>query len=202
MLEDAIEDGGGEIGIVKNVAPRGERLVGGEDHGLALEVAGVDDVVEHVGGVLSEGEVADLVDHEDGGLDEVVKSLLEASGLAGAGEVVDQLGGVDEECVEAVLDGAIGDRDGEVRLSAAWLAVEDHVAPVGDEVRGEERAEHLQAQRGLEGEVEVVDGLEEWQSCGACTARDACLYAVGDLFRDGDGEHVAVAPLLALGAVE
>ena len=40
------------------------RLVGGEDHRALAQVAVVDDVEEHVGGVGAVGEVADLVDDE------------------------------------------------------------------------------------------------------------------------------------------
>ena len=64
-VQDAIDDGVGQVVIVEDVAPLGAgRLVGGEDHGLSLGVAVVDDMEEDVGGVWSVVEVADLVDHE------------------------------------------------------------------------------------------------------------------------------------------
>jgi hypothetical protein len=48
VLEDAVEDGLGEVGIMEDVPPGGKRLVGGEDHGLAAKVSiVVEAVAEH-----------------------------------------------------------------------------------------------------------------------------------------------------------
>lgn len=57
----------GEVWIVQHLTERGHGLVGGQDHGPTLEVAVVDDPVEHVGGVGCVAVVADLVDDEHGG---------------------------------------------------------------------------------------------------------------------------------------
>ena len=59
-LEDPVEDGFGEVGVVQDAPPELERLVGGEDHGAPAAVALVDDMEENVGGVGSVGEVADF----------------------------------------------------------------------------------------------------------------------------------------------
>jgi hypothetical protein len=67
-LENAIDDGGGEVGVVQDAAPGIERLVGGEDHGATVQVAVVDDVEEDIGGVGAIGQVAHLVDDEDVGV--------------------------------------------------------------------------------------------------------------------------------------
>ncbi|HET6414095.1 MAG TPA: hypothetical protein VFG53_18700, partial [Anaeromyxobacter sp.] len=56
-LEDAVDDGGREVLVVEDAAPGIERLVGGEDHRATLQVALVDDVEEHVGGVVAVGQV-------------------------------------------------------------------------------------------------------------------------------------------------
>ena len=70
----------------------------------------VDDVEEHVGGVGAVGEVADLVDDEDGGMRVGRQRLRELPGAKRGREVVDERGGGREVRIEAVLDGAIGDR--------------------------------------------------------------------------------------------
>ena len=63
-LEDPIDDGLGEILVVKNATPGGRRLVRGEDHRVLAAMAVVDHVKEHVGSVRSVGEVADFIDDE------------------------------------------------------------------------------------------------------------------------------------------
>ena len=62
----------------------------------------------------------------------------------GDGEVLDDFGRSDEERVEAVLDRAVADGDGDVGLAAAGLAVKDERAAVGDEVGRQRRAEQRQ----------------------------------------------------------
>lgn len=64
-LEDAVDDGLGEVVVVQDLAPSLERLLGGEDHRALPKVSLVHDVEEHVRRVGAVGEVADLVDHED-----------------------------------------------------------------------------------------------------------------------------------------
>jgi hypothetical protein len=53
QLEDAIKDRLSEVGIMEDDTPRGKWLVRGEDDGLALEVAFVDHLEEHVGDVVT-----------------------------------------------------------------------------------------------------------------------------------------------------
>ena len=62
LLEDAVEEGLGELGVVQHGAPFVEGLVGGEDDGLAAQAAAVDDAVEDVGCRVRVLQVADLVD--------------------------------------------------------------------------------------------------------------------------------------------
>ena len=67
-LEHAVEDGLGEIRVVQHAAPRGERLVGGEDHRALVQVAVIHDLEEDVGCVRAIAEIADLVDDEHVGM--------------------------------------------------------------------------------------------------------------------------------------
>jgi hypothetical protein len=199
-IEQAVDDGLGEVGVVEDSAPSIERLVGGDDDGLVAEVSVVDDVEEDIGGVGTVGEVAELIDGEDGGTSVGGEGLAELAELAGLGEVINEGDGGSEESIEAVLDGAVGDGDGEVGLATAGFAGEDEGAAVGDEVGGEVGAEHGESEGGLEGEVEVVDGLEEGEVGGAGEALDAGLLTVSDLLGEEEGEEVAEGPLLLLGA--
>jgi hypothetical protein len=118
-FEGPVEDGLGEVGIMEDGPPSGKRLVGSEEHGLPGQVALVDDLEEDVGRVVGEGEVADLVEDEDVGMEVVVERRLEPSSTGGVGEALDEFGGGGEASLKAVLDGPVGDGDGESGLSGA-----------------------------------------------------------------------------------
>lgn len=201
-LEGAVDDGLGQVVVVEDGAPGGERrLVGGEEDRAPAQVAVVDDVEQHVGGVGPIGEVADLVDDEDVRMDVLGERLPQAAIAAGGGEIVDELGGGGEERRGAVLDGAVGDRDREMRLPAAGLAHEDQIAPLGDELGAEVGAEELQAHGRLERKVEVIDGLEEREVRVVDGASETGLLTVSDLLGDEHGKEVAAGPLLGLGSL-
>ena len=121
----------------------------------------VDHVIEDVGGVGAVGEVADLVDDEDVGLDEGRERLAHFAFSAGQREVLDELGGGREKGVEAVLHGTVSDRDREVGLASSWLAFEDDGASFGDEVGGEQRAYGGESEGRLVAEVELLDRAQE-----------------------------------------
>ena len=55
-LENPVDDGLGEVMVVQNAAPPGERwLVGGEQHRPAAQMTLVDDVEQDVGGIRAVG---------------------------------------------------------------------------------------------------------------------------------------------------
>jgi hypothetical protein len=197
-FEDAVDDGRRQVGVVEHAAPALEGLVGREDHRATAQVAVVDDVEEHVGRVASVGEVADLVDHEHGGMGVGREGLHEASLATGAREIVDERGGGGEERLEAVLDGAVREGDGEVRLAAARLAGEDQATALGDEVGRERGAEQREPQRRLVREVELLDGLEEGEAGAAREPLHPGLLAMGHFLGHEHSEEVAVGPLLLL----
>ena len=76
MVEQAVEDGGGDDPVAKDLAPDGEGLVGGDQDGALLVAAG-NELEEQVGGHPVDGQVADLVDDEELGLDEQLEFFLE-----------------------------------------------------------------------------------------------------------------------------
>ena len=61
VFEDAVEEGFGEVVVVEDTSPLAEWLVGGEDGWSSVQVAGVDDGVEDVGGVFGVGQIAEFV---------------------------------------------------------------------------------------------------------------------------------------------
>jgi len=78
----------------------------------------------------------------------------------GQRELGDERRGHGEYSVEAILDRAIGDRHRQVGLARAAGPAEDQRVAAGDELRAEDAAEQREPDGGLEGEVVLVDGLE------------------------------------------
>ena len=200
-FEDAIEDGFGEIGIVQHASPRPERLVGGEDHWAVMQVAVIDDLKEDVGGVGPIAEVADLVDDEHVGMRVAGQDLAEPALERRRRELVDQRRRRGEAGLEAVLDGAIGDGDGQMGLAGPAGAAEDQRLPLRDELGTEGAAEQGEADTGLQGEVVLVDRLEKGEVGAADAPLNARLGAMRDLLGHEQGEKVAIAHPFLLGAL-
>jgi len=199
-LEHAVDDSDGEVVVVQHAAPGAERLIGREEHRPVVLVALVDDVKEHVRSVGAVGQVADLIHDEHVGLRVPGQRLRESTLAESRGQVVDELCRGDEERIKAVLDGAVGDRDGEMGLPAARLAHQDEIAHLCHEVWRQGGAEERKSDSRLIGEVEVIDGLEEGKACATRKRLQTRLLAMSDLFGDEDAEKIAVGPLLLLGA--
>jgi hypothetical protein len=92
VVDEAVDDGGGDDLVGKDLAPIREAAVGSEHDGRGLLVATADDLEDPVGRGLVERQVADLVDDQDRGL-EVGAQLVESA----AGEV----GGLQVETMSA-----------------------------------------------------------------------------------------------------
>lgn len=201
-FQDAIDDREREILVMEHLAPPRDGFVGGEDHGALPPVPIVDDVKEHVRRIRAIGKIADFVDDEHRGLRIRRERVAEVARPKTRREVIDQFGRGDEAGIEAMLNRAVGDGHGEVGLPAPGLPAEDQGAALGDEVRRERRAQEREADRGLVGEVEIVDRLEKGKAGALGEAAQARLVPLGDFFGDEDGEEVLITPLLLLRAPE
>src|SRR5262245_25556819 len=85
VVEDAIQDRGGDDPVAEDLAPAAEALVAGQDHRAAL-VAATDELEEQVGAWTVDGQIADLVHDEQTG-DGVELELVIQSALGeGAGQ--------------------------------------------------------------------------------------------------------------------
>ena len=130
-----------------HAAPCLQCLVRREDHGAMPTVTFIHNMKEHVGRVGAVREVPDFVDHEDGRMRLGRQRLRELTGTKRGGEIVDERCRRRKDGIEAVLSGAVGDRDRQVRLASTGLARENQRATLGDKVGRERRAEHVQPQR-------------------------------------------------------
>jgi hypothetical protein len=118
VVEQAIEQGGGDDLVAEDVAPFAEAAVGGEDHGAAL-VAGVDELEEQVGAAGGDRQVADLVDDEESIAGNEADALLELSFALGLGQGGDDVGKGAEVNALAGLDGLDAERRGEMGLAGS-----------------------------------------------------------------------------------
>lgn len=87
MVDDAVDDRGGEFVVGEDRPPFAELDVRGEDDAATFVAAG-DDLVEETGPVDVEGHVAELVEDDQVGTGEVPEQAVEgavAFGLAGLG---------------------------------------------------------------------------------------------------------------------
>ena len=200
-LEDPIQDRLGEVRIMEDSSPRGQRFVCREDHGPAVQMPIVDDLEEHVRRVGPVAEVADLVDDEDVRVRVDGQDVAQLPTPRGAGEVVDERRRRREDGLEAVLDGSVGEGHGQVGLAGAAGAAQDQAVAVGHKLGAEEGAEQRQADGGLEGEVVLVDRLEKRKVGAPHAALDPGLGAVSDLLGHEQGEEVAIAQAVLFTAV-
>ena len=91
VVEQPIEQRGGDDGIAEDLAPFGEAAVRGEDHG-ALLVAGVDELEEQIAAAGNDRQVADLVDDEQREAAEEADLLAQGALALGLGERADEIG--------------------------------------------------------------------------------------------------------------
>ena len=118
VVEQAVEQRGGDDLVAEDVAPLAEAAVGGEDHGAAL-ISSVDELEEQIGAAWSDREVADLVDDQQGIAGNEADALLELALAFGLGQRGDDVGQGAEVDALAGLDRLDAERGGEVGLAGA-----------------------------------------------------------------------------------
>ena len=104
-------------------------------------VAAADDLEEEIGGVGIVGEVANLVDGEQGGARVVAKAAFEGAGSLLAIEIEQQVRGSDEARGVAGQDDLMDDVLGEHGLAEALGADQKDVLGAVEEVEGEDAFE-------------------------------------------------------------
>ena len=135
MVQEAVEDCGGQGAVsVEDGGPVFEGLVGGHQQGT-LFVAGADDLEQKVGTCFVDGQVADLVEHEQMGTGVFAQGELELALFLGGDEVVDGFDGSGVEDLVASLAGLQRDGGGEVCFADTDGTDQDAVVLVLDEAQ-------------------------------------------------------------------
>jgi hypothetical protein len=110
FLQHVVHDGFRQIVVVQHFALCSQRrLIGGEKHRSVTQMAVVDHVEQHVGGIGSVGQVAHFIDDQHVWLKLGGQRFAQPPFRAGAGKLLDEGRGGDEAGTEAVLDRSVGD---------------------------------------------------------------------------------------------
>ena len=137
----------------------------------------------------SRGEVADLIDDETGGPGEVAQSGVEVAVVLGLEQGGDDFGQGGEEDAFSGLDGLEAQRGGEMGFSGAGGSEEmDHFGAL-DEAQLRQGEDATFVQRGLEGEVEGLQGLGLGEARGQGGGAQSAGLASGLFFTEQTGEE-------------
>ncbi len=131
-MDDAVQQGGGDFGVGKDVVPACELKISGNNEGFTLVALG-DDLKEELGAVGVDGNIAPFVADEQVELVEMLHKAGERALTLGLGEGVDKDGSAPEPCPESGVTGGDADGDGKMGLAGADVAVKDEVFFFGDE---------------------------------------------------------------------
>lgn len=132
VVDDAVDDRGGHVPVAEHVAPSAGLEVRGEDDAAGL-VAVRDDLEQEAGPVDVDGQVAQFVDDDQPGLAYRLELGVQSVVVLGFPQAHDQAGGGEEPHGYHALACEHANRDGQVGLAAADVAVEHEVLGPVDE---------------------------------------------------------------------
>src|SRR5690606_19917049 len=161
-MDDAVDHCGGDDLVSEDAGPGAEWQVAGQDEG-GVFVAGGDELEEEVGGVLLEGEVADLVDDDQPVAAQPGQFGGEAATVVGLVQSGDPVGGGGEQDPVSLPAGGDPEGGGQVAPAGAWWAEQDDgevLGQVGTGSQGPDRGRGT----GLDVAGGILEGLDPWQA--------------------------------------
>ena len=139
VVDGAVDDRGGHVGVAEHASPSAGLDVRGVDDALGLVRVG-HDLEQESAAFLVYGHVAELVDDDHAGLGDGLQFPVEFAFRVGAQEPHDQARGGVEPHRHALPAGLPAQRDGEVGLAGAGRPEHDHVLRTVEESEGFEPA--------------------------------------------------------------
>ncbi len=133
VMQDPVEDRGGNNPVAEDLAPAAEALVGREDHRAPL-VAAANELEEEVGAGAIDRQVADLVDDQQPRHGVDLEPLVEPVLADRPAQRRDHARGGREEHAVAPFDRFEAEPDGEMGFADAGRPEQDDILPVLDEV--------------------------------------------------------------------
>jgi hypothetical protein len=107
-VDQAIDQGNDTSGVWKDLAPFGERPIGGDERAVVL-VPAADELEQQVGMAIGIGKISDLIDHQKAGLGIVPQAPAQGGIAVERGELAEQLAGAGEQHGVTVDQGLVGD---------------------------------------------------------------------------------------------
>jgi hypothetical protein len=201
VMQQAVEDRGGDGGVFEDLAPLRDPAVGGQDHGAVL-VATRDHLEEVAGGLAGHRQIAKLVNHKDGWSVPEPHRGLPAAFDRGARGACDEVGGGGVVDAVAGLHGFETDCCGQHRLPDAGRADQQHVGLLLDEPQGGELVDEPAVQSGLCVVVELLERLVLWEAREPQAPVEPALLGRCDLDRQQLVQEAGVGQLVGLGVLE
>ena len=158
-----------------------------------------EDLEQVFGGVGAELLHAEVFEDEEVDARELLHEVAPGPGGVGLGEVRGEIEGAADERAVAGADGADGDRGGDVGLADAGRADEEQVGVRPDEARRREFGELRLRDLGIEGPVEVGQGLLCDDAGLFQPAREEPVGASGELVLDEQLEKLQMRERRGLG---
>ena len=192
VFHQPVGDGGGDGGVVEDVAPVGERGVGRNNRAALVTVAGGDDLVKEVGSLLVEGQVTQFVDDQGGGLGVDLEFADQGVIDLGSEQLVEHLHGGGEEHAHVGLAGAPAEDLRQEGFPHAGITDNDHIGALLEEVQVEQVEEAVFGLLAgfVMGEVELVEGRLRGEARELEAALDRAAVAgfqfqIGQTFQGG-----------------
>src|SRR3974390_3641356 len=200
-MEQAVQDGGGDGGIVvEDARPVFVRLVGSDDGG-ALFVTAADDLKELIRAGFVDGQITQLIEHQQSRSKELFEFVFEpCMGLGGA-EGINGFDGRGKEHRVALEAGSMAQGGGQMRFAQADTADEDHTGLVFEEGQAEEGLPLRLIGLFGPGPVKLLEGFDNRKTRGGHASNDLPLVAALGFPFNKLGQVLDRGPLLAGGFI-
>src|SRR5215831_10899609 len=199
VMEQAVQDGGGQDLVVEDLAPVHEALVAGDDEAGPL-VTPDEEAEEQAGLFPGQRQIAELVQDQHAGIGELLQGPVDPVLVAGPHQAPHQALEGEEEHRVAGLDRLDPERDGQMRLADAGRAEQDDVLGALDEAETSQLADLLAIDRRLKVEIELLQALHPGEPGELEAALHPALVPAAPLGLEGLGEKALVVEI-ALGRV-
>ena len=158
VMQDTVQDSGGDGDVGKDLVPLGEGLIGREDGG-GLLIASGNQLEKQICALNVHREITDFVDNEHPVLGQHLELVQQAVLKKSFFEQLNELVTVDVVSGEPMLRRHKAQGGGQMGFAHAGRAEEDHVFSVFQKAHSGQLIDLALINRGLEGEIEVVQGF-------------------------------------------